>query len=148
MLTLRTVCLAALALAAASPAAAQINITIGRPRHPLPPYIGTIGGYRPLPPVYRPPIGVITPPRPPWRPVPPVVSLRPMIYPSAYLSRFAPGYETMLVGNVAYYYYPTLPPAATFVPVGGQGYYQAGDVWFQPYTTAGRSLYLVVPPPF
>jgi hypothetical protein len=77
-----------------------------------------------------------------------VVSLRPTIYQAAYVSRFSPGFQTILVGNVAYHYYPVLPPMATFVTVGGVGFYQAGGVWYQPYAMGGQNLFLVVPPPF
>jgi hypothetical protein len=149
-MTPRTACVAVLALAAAAgPAAAQISSNIGRPRHPFAFNVGTVGGYRPLPPVYRAPaIGVVAPPvvRPSW-PVPPVVSLRPTIYPAAYLNLFAPGYQTILAGDVAYYYYPALPPGAAFVTVGGAGYYRAGGLWYQPYWNGGQNVYLIVPPP-
>jgi hypothetical protein len=152
MTPLRTACFAAVAWSAAAvgPAAAQISINIGRPPLALPNYhyFGTVGGFRPLPPVYRPPvIGVVNPPGPLFRPVPPVLSLRPTIYPTPYVGLLTPGYETILANNVAYYYYPTLPVGATLVQLGGTSYYQAGGVWFQPYASAGRNVFLVVPPP-
>jgi hypothetical protein len=152
MTPLRTACLAAVAWssAAASPAAAQLTISVGRPPLALPNYhyFGTVAGYRPLPAMVRPPvIGVVNPPGPLFRPVPPVLSLRPNIYPAAYVGLLTPGYETILANNIAYYYYPTLPLGATFVQLGGASYYQAGGVWFQPYPTAGGIAYLVVPPP-
>ena len=151
MLTPRTVCLAAVALTATTvgQAAAQLTINIGRPPRLPPRYnIGTVGGYRPFPPVYRPPaIGVVAPPISPYWPVPPVVTLRPTIYPGAYVNLFRPGYQTILAGNVAYYYYPALPPGATFVQVGGAQYYQAGGIWYQPYPFGGQNVFLIVPPP-
>jgi hypothetical protein len=151
MLILRTTCLAAFALvAAAGPVSAQkIQINIGRP----PPFrrpvhnIGWVGGYRPLPGIYRPPtIGVINVAPPVFRP-PAVVTLRPTIYPASYLSLFTPGYQTILVGGTSYYYYPQLPVGATAVPVAGATYYQAGGIWYQPYTAASGNIFLIVPPP-
>jgi hypothetical protein len=139
-------CLAAAALAAGG-ASAQINITIGGGRHPIPPYLGTVGRYRPVAPIYRPPAVGVVRPYPGFRPVAPVVSLRPTIYPGAYVSQFTPGYQTILAGNTSYYYYPTLPVGAAAVTVGGLGYYRAGGVWYRPYATAGRNVFLVVPPP-
>jgi hypothetical protein len=154
VLTLRTVCLTALGLTAASPAAAQINIQvnnvqINNMRHPLPPYLGTVGAYRPPPPMFPPPaVGTVRRSYVVTRRVPSVVSLRPNLYPTTYMSRFNPGYQTVLVGNIAYHYYPALPPGAAFTMVGGVGYYQAGGVWYQPYAMGGQNLFLVVPPPF
>jgi hypothetical protein len=150
MLARRNICLAAiLALTAASPASAQVNINVNVGRPQLPPFfnIGTVSGYRPVPPVFRPPMIGVVKPRPPVWGVLPVTTLRPTIYPAVYLNRFTPGFQTILVGTVPYYYYPALPPGATFVTVGGAGYYQAGGIWYQPYAMAGGNVFLVVPPP-
>jgi hypothetical protein len=110
--------------------------------------VGTVWGYRPPPVVFgATAVGVVNP-YPVVQPVTPVISLQPTIYAPAYLNLLTPGYQTIVAQNVAYYYYPTLPPAATVAMIGGITYYQAGGVWFQPFFTGGRSLFLVVPPPF
>jgi hypothetical protein len=158
----RTACLAALALAvAAEPAAAQLNVNVNLGRRGRT-SIGTIGGFRPsVRPV--PPIGVVDWPRPPvrpvppigdinWyrppvRPVPPIASLRPTIYSPSYRRLFTRGYRTILVGNVAYYYHPALPLGATPVRIRGDRFYHAGGVWYQPWSSGRRQIFLVVPPP-
>jgi len=152
--------LVALALAVAvGPEASQVNVNVGprAPVRPVPP-IGSIGGYRPpVRPV--PPIGSIggshrpRPPGsrpfpPPVRPVPPIGSLRPSIYSPAYFRQFPPGFRTILVGNVPFYYFPALPPGATFVPVRGVSHFVVGGMWLLPHETRGRRIFLVVPPPF
>ncbi len=154
MIPLRAFCLALAALTAgtAGRATAQININIGvggRPRWVNPySHLGTVGWYRPLPPIYRPPaVGVVVPP-PVYQPVPPMIGLRPTIYSASYVSLFTPGYQTIVANNVPYYYYPTLPVGATAVYFGGARYYRAGRLWYQPYSIASGNIFLVVPPPF
>jgi hypothetical protein len=151
VISLRAFCLALAALTAgtAGRATAQINISIGgRPRMYNPySHLGTVGWYRPPPPIYRTPaFGVVVPP-PVYRPVPPMIGLRPTFYPAAYTNLLTPGYQTIVANNVPYYYYPALPLGATFVQVGEAQYYRAGGLWYQPYPTAGGNIFLVVPPP-
>ena len=154
MIPLRAFCLALAALTAgtAGRAAAQVNINIGiggRPRWVNPySHMGTVGWYRPPPPIYRPPaLGVVVTPPPVFQPVPPMIGLRPTIYSASYMSLFSPGYQTIVANNVPYYFYPTLPVGATFVQVGGAQYYKAGALWYQPFPSAGGTVYLIVPPP-
>jgi hypothetical protein len=76
----------------------------------------------------------------------PIGSLRPTIYSPAYFRQFRPGFQPILVGNVAYYYYSVLPPGATWVMHRGTGFYRAGGMWFQPHFTGGRRYSSPCPP--
>jgi hypothetical protein len=154
MYTPRALILALLAfsLLPAGRAVAQFSITIGHPHYDVhrvqPHHFGVVEPYHHVP--YRPlapSLGVVINPFP-YPPPAPVFSLRPTFYSPGYISQFRPGYAPILVQDTPYYFYPTLPPNAVSVVVGGVQYFQAGGVWYQPYPTAGRTIFLIVPPPY
>jgi len=68
----------------------------------------------------------------------------PMPYTAAYLTRIPPGFPTLAVGGVNYYYTPVLPPGSQPVTVGGANYFVSNGVTYQPYFLGAQTVYLVV----
>ncbi len=65
-------------------------------------------------------------------------------YSAAYLARIPPGYATLEIGRVPYYYTPVLPPGSQPVTVGGVSLFASNGVFYQPYFLGGRTVYVVV----
>lgn len=68
----------------------------------------------------------------------------PLPYTAGYLARIPPGYLTLQVGGVNYYYTPILPPGSQPSTVGGATYYVNNGVTYQPYFLGAQTVYLVV----
>lgn len=105
--------------------------------------------------VVRPPVFPILPVAPivPVAPVFPVSVVQqtvlnpapaPMPYTPAYLARIPPGFLTLAVGGVNYYYTPVLPPGSQPTTVGGATYFVSNGVSYQPYFLGEQTVYLVV----
>ncbi len=102
--------------------------------------------------VARPPIVPVLPVAP-IVPVAPVTVVQqtvlnpapaPMPYTAAYLTRIPPGFPTLQVGGVNYFYTPVLPPGAQPSTVGGVNYFVSNGVTYQPYFLGAQTVYLVV----
>jgi len=104
----------------------------------------------------------IQPPLAPVLPVAPVIPVAPVLpvsvvqqtvlnpapaplpYTLGYLARIPPGYPTLAVGGVNYYYTPVLPPGSQPTTVGGANFFVSNGVTYQPYFLGMQTVYLVV----
>ena len=72
---------------------------------------------------------------------------RPTSVTTTTISRFRPGYGSLLIGPDTFYYYPALPPGCQTVVVNGQAYYFCNGLYYMPYLYGGTTVFVVVPPP-
>jgi hypothetical protein len=68
----------------------------------------------------------------------------PMQYTPGYMLRIPPGYLTLQIGGVNYFYTPVLPPGSQPTTVRGDTYYVSNGVTYQPYFLGMQTVYLVV----
>ncbi len=68
----------------------------------------------------------------------------PLPYSPGYLALIPPGYPTLAVGGINYFYTPVLPPDAQPITVGGVNYFVSNGVTYQPYFVGAQTVYLVV----
>jgi hypothetical protein len=68
----------------------------------------------------------------------------PMPYSPTYFARIPPGFLTLSIGGVNYFYTPMLPPDSQPTTVGGAAYFVSNGVTYQPYFLGAQTVYLVV----
>ena len=68
-------------------------------------------------------------------------------YREDYWRRFRPGWFPIVLGDLQYYAYPTLPAVCQTVVVNGVAYYLCDGIYYQPYIYQGQTVYMAVPPP-